>query len=115
MDLFDALTQLERLYEGVLRLAEEQESCLSARQLERLPTLLARKDGAVAEAQSLLLRLKAGGEDLGAPSAQEGLVRIGALLARVVAAEERCRALAPARPTTAPRAHAAAAYGRASR
>jgi len=115
MDLLDTLTQIESLYGRVLQLAQEQERRLVAGELAGLQTMLLEKDRTVAEAQDLLLTLKARGGNLADPAVQESVGRVGALLGRVVEAEERCRVLAPARPSAPPRAQAAAAYGRSSR
>ncbi len=115
MDLLTTLSRIETLYGRVLELAEDQERRLSAGRLDGLQAKLLEKDRAVAEAQALLVQLKHGGEDLGLLEAQACLGRVGQLLSRIVAAEERCRALAPAAPTAPSRAQATAAYGRALR
>lgn len=90
--ILTALSQMETLYKRVLQFAEEQERRLLAGELEKLQTLLLHKEGAVAKAQACL-------------------GRVGLLLGRAVAAEEHCRAIAPVRTPTPPRAQVAAAYG----
>ncbi|MHB8763957.1 MAG: hypothetical protein ACYDA8_06425 [Deferrisomatales bacterium] len=111
MDPLDTLTEVEALYGRVHDLAREQEDRLRAGDLGGLPALLAAKAAAVDQAQGLLADLRGRAFDRSAPTLQAALGRLAATVARVVEAEDRCRALVPAQPPAAPRARVAAAYG----
>mgnify|MGYP005851381523 CR=1 FL=1 len=109
MEPLSTFAAIEGLYARVLELTHRQEQCLRAGRLAELPPLLGSKEEAVAQAGALLARVKASGEEAWAPEAREALRRVGDLLGALVAAEDRCRALAPppARPPPPDRVTAA--------
>ncbi len=112
MDALALVADIEAHYALVLALTAEQEARLRAGDLDDLPALLLAKAEEVDRANALVasLREAPGSQDPDAYRAAMG--QLGATMARVVAAEERCRALSPAAPPAAPRARAAAAYRR---
>ncbi|MBE0618492.1 MAG: hypothetical protein IH608_11285 [Proteobacteria bacterium] len=105
------LTTIETLYARVLELTRDQEHSLRGGDLADLQSLLLAKDAALAEAQRLLGHFKAEGGDPASSVARETLGRIGVLLRELVAAEERCRALAPSGAVAPSPRQVAAAYG----
>jgi len=114
MDSSAALTDLEYLYDQVLALTREQETCLRAGNVASLPEILARKSAALARAQELTSEVMGAGKARQIPGFQDALNRIGAILAQTVSAEDRCQALVPAPSPTTDRRRAAAAYGAAA-
>ena len=105
------LTTIETLYARVLELTRDQERSLRGGDLAELQALLLTKDEALAAAQRLLGQFKAEGGDPASAATRETLGRIGALLRELVAAEERCRALAPSGAVAPSPRQVTAAYG----
>jgi len=96
------LDDLEAMYRTVLELTFRQETCLRSGDVASLSRVLAEKAEIVAQADGLIAPLARAAER-SSGSFQEGLRRLGELVAQVVAAEERCRALAPSSGPPSPR------------
>jgi hypothetical protein len=110
MEPLATFAAIESLYARVLELTDRQEQCLRAGRLAELQPLLGAKEEALAEAGALLARVKASGEEAWASGARDSLRRVGELLGALVAAEDRCRALAPPPAPSPPPNRVAAAY-----
>lgn len=112
MDAFALVTALEARYARVLDLTAEQEAWLRDGTLDSMPALLLAKAEEVDQAGALLGRLRDAPGDRGASAFRAAVERLETVIARVVAAEERCRAFSPRTPPAASRAQASAAYQR---
>ena len=110
----DTLEDIEQLYTRVLDLTREQEQCLRSGDLASLPRILEQKFAALSQAQALTTQLMGTTIDRESTEFQAALNRIGAILAQMVSAEDRCKSLVPTPPKTQARQQAAAAYGKIS-
>jgi hypothetical protein len=108
-----ALDEVTALYRRVLELTLGQEACLRNGDAAGLRVVVSEKAQVVAQTQLLLADLSRTADKSG-EAFQDGLKVLAALVAQVVAAEERCNALTPA-PTPAPARRVLAAYGAAPR
>lgn len=109
------LEDIERLYVQVLDLTREQEQCLRSGDLTPLPQILEQKTCVLSRAQALTTQLMGMTPDRESAAFQEALNRVGAILARMVSAEDRCKSLVPTPPKTQARQRVAAAYGKIGR
>lgn len=111
MHSVERLSEIETLYRRVLDLTREQEDCLRSGDLGVLPSLLDKKTQTLTKAQHLTALVQASGGDRSEPAFREALARVSSVLADVVEAEERCKALVPLPCPSARRQQAIAAYG----
>ena len=109
------LEDIEQLYAQVLDLTQEQEQCLRSGDLTLLPRILDQKTSALNRAQALTTQMMGPSTDRESAAFQEALNRVGAILAQMVCAEDRCKSLVPTPPKTQARQQAAAAYGKPGR
>ena len=109
------LEDIEQLYTRVLDLTQEQERCLRSGDLTPLPQILEQKSAALGQAQALTAQLMGVTTDRESEAFQAALNRVGAILAQMVSAEDRCQSLVPTPPKTQVRQQAAAAYGKVGR
>ena len=113
MDALSLLQQVEALYRQILGLTLRQEAILDGGNAAELPAIVSEKFALLDRAQALLGKIGPD-EDRNAPVFQKAVEGLRAVLAEVVASEDRCKALAPAPRSTQPPppARAVAAYGR---
>ena len=109
------LEDIEQLYAQVLDLTQEQEQCLRSGDLTPLPQILEQKFNALSQAQALTTLLLGTTTDRESAAFQEALNRVGAILAQMVSAEDRCKSLVPTPPKPQARQQAATAYGKIGR